>query len=339
MARAKKQGAGAGKSGNGTRSSGKRAPGKGLLAKGGSARAGIARAARLVPTMLAIAIVLVVMGGAAYLDSTLRERATMRRLASPAIMEIHWPTLDGFSVVAEESWIPGAQRAVLEDALRRALGEADDPLRIDGLARIAQSAEASGWYDDTPRVKRLPNGTIRVVGHWRSPRAWLRHGDEDHLIDAKGRLMPMSVPSELPDPVRTPVLNPGTSPPRLPDGRPDFARVWASERVWEAIELVDLLREKPYFGQVAAIDLGGRASTTGLVIVTDRGSRIIWGTGPSGFVPGERPASEKFYHLDAFFRSDEFGRHIDAGTSGYDLRAGYIVFERTTPSATPRPGS
>lgn len=327
----------------GARASAKRATNarsrsKGILAGGASARASIVRFSRFVPTALAIVVVLGVVGGAAYLDAELRERATQRRVRLPEKIEIHWPTEQGLSLDGERSWIPGAQRAVLEDALRVALGE-DDPLRIDPLARVAQAAEASGWFDGMPRVERLPDGTIRVVGTWRLPRAWIRHGDTDYLIDAEGRLMPMSVPSDAPEPMRTLVVNPGASPPRLPDGRPDMARVWASQRVWEAIELIDLLREKPYFAQVRAIDLGGRAGTNGLVIVTDRGSRIIWGTGPSGFVPGERPASEKLYHLNAFFESEEFGRHIDAGTPGYDLRAGYIVFDRASPRSSPEPGS
>lgn len=326
----------------GKRASSARSTRTGVPAGGASPRAAVARLARALPTALAIVIVLGIVGGAAFLDGELRAHAAQRRLGSPSPIEIHWPREDGLSPLGDQSWIPGAQRAVLEEALRSALGE-DNPLTIDGLARVARAGEASGWFDGTPRVERMPDGTIRVIGQWRLPRAWIRHGEHDYLIDAEGRLMPMSVPIASPEPVRTPVVNPGASPPRLPDGRPDFSRVWASERVWEAIALIDLLREKPYFGQVGAIDLGGRASTTGLVIETDRGSRIIWGTGPSGFVPGERPASEKFYHLNAFFESEEFGRHIDAGTPGYDLRAGYIVFERTGPSGDqasedPKPG-
>jgi len=271
----------------------------------------------------------VLMGGVfgmGALDSALSGRARKVMGDRAVDLVIHWAGDAGEAGDPGASWIPRTHREEIEQRLREALGSSPDPLSIEPLRRVSEAAESSGWFDGPVSVVRLATGAIEVVGVWRTPRAWIRSDGVDYLVDEKGRLMPMFVAAEVERPARLAVTTSGVRPPRGSDGGYDYQRPWVSERMWEGIRLAELLREQPYAHQVRLIDSADRH---GLVIVTDRGSRILWGSGPASFRPGERPTDEKLHHLRSFFEDPKFGNHIDAGTSGYDLRAGYIVFDET----------
>ncbi len=282
-----------------------------------------------VPALLAGMLVLILLGGAAMLQGELAERARARRIAEPIEIVVYWPADVGQTLDSEQSWVPLDQQQDLLTLIRSQLQSAPDPLSIDGLRAAGDALARSGWFESTPTLRRHPDGSIELQGEWRVPRAWIRSENVDYLVDTKGRLMPLMYGSDRTSPARTPIVNPGMRPPRTPQNQPDFERVWASATVWSAIELLDLLRTQPYWAQVDSVDAGGLGSDANLTIVTDRQSRITWGAGPSGFHPGERPTKEKLFHLSRFYAEEEFGRHIDAGMGGYDLRSGYIVLDRT----------
>ncbi len=273
---------------------------------------------------LAFAVLIGGVLGMGVLDRALAGRARTVMGDRPVEIVIHWPGDAGDADDPEASWIPRALREDIKERLREALGSSPDPLSIEPLRRVSEAAAASGWFDGSVSVVRLATGAVEVVGAWRTPRAWIRSDGVDYLVDDKGRLMPMFVAAEVERPARLAVTTSGVRPPRGADGGYDYQRVWVSERMWEGIRLAELLREQPFAHQVRLIDSADRH---GLVIVTDRGSRILWGSGPESFRPGERPTDEKLHHLRSFFEDPKFGNHIDAGTSGYDLRAGYIVFD------------
>ncbi len=265
--------------------------------------------------------------GMGVLDGALAARARTIMGDRPTELVIHWPGEGGEAQDASSSWIPRALREDLEGKLREALEAAADPLSIEPLRRVSEAAEASGWFDGTVTVVRLATDAVDVRARWRVPRAWIRVDGVDYLVDDEGRLMPMFVAAEVEHPPRLAVTSSGVRPPRNPDGGYDYRRPWVSERMWEGIRLGELLREQVFAHQVRLIESGDRH---GLVIVTDRGSRILWGSGPEAFRPGERPTDEKLHHLRSFFEDAKFGNHIDAGTKGYDLRAGYIVFDESS---------
>ena len=286
------------------------------------------RAGPFLPALLAGTLVLLLLGGAAILKGELADRARARRATEPIEIVVYWPADDGETLDTDETWVPQDQQRELLALILAELQNARDSLSIDGLRAAGDALERSGWFESTPTLRRRPDGSVELHGFWRVPRAWIRSGGVDYLIDTHGRLMPLMYGSDRPSPARTPVINPGTQPPKTQLNRPDFDRKWASSTVWSAIELLDLLRAQPYWSQVAAVDAGGLGVATNLTIVTDRQTRITWGAGPNGFHPGERPMREKLFHLSRFYAEDEFGQHIDAGMGGYDLRSGYIVLDR-----------
>ncbi len=280
------------------------------------------------PAVLAGMVALVILGGAAMLRGELANRARTRRSAEPIEIIVHWPADTGSTLDSIETWVPLAQQGELLDLVRAHLEAAADPLSIAGLKDAGLALERSGWFEDSPTLKRLPDGTIEIDGTWRVPRAWIRSEGVDYLIDGQGRLMPLMFSTDHPLPRRIPVVNPGMRPPQTGEGQADYGRIWASATVWSAIELLDLLRAQPFFDQVSAVDAGGLGPDASLTIITDRQTRIIWGAGPNGFHPGERPTREKLFHLTRFHGEQEFDRHIDAGMGGYDLRSGFIVLDR-----------
>ncbi len=297
----------------------------------------IQRIGPYLPAVLASMLVLAILGGAAMLRGELTDLARARRVATPPAIIVHWPADTGSTLDSSETWVPEAQQRELLELIRESLALAGDPLAIDGLRNAGLALERTGWFEDSPTLRRMPDGSVEVQGEWRVPRAWIRSEGVDYLVDAQGRLMPLAHSAEREFPKRTPVINPGTRPPRTPAGLADYDRPWASATVWSAIELMDLLRAQSYFEQIGAIDAGGVGPNPFLTIVTDRNTRIIWGSGPNGFHPGERPTKEKLFHLARFHAEDEFGRHIDAGMGGYDLRSGYIVLDREMTRAPETP--
>ncbi|MCB9845652.1 MAG: hypothetical protein H6811_06670 [Phycisphaeraceae bacterium] len=287
-------------------------------------------ARRGLPIILAVGSVPAVLLGAGLLE----DRAAALRASMPIRVVIHWPSAEGLTTSPTESWLPEAQQRDLVALARDSLGESPEPFRIDPLERLGRAMGASGWFEGQPTIRRAGGGVIHVVGEWRRPTAWIRFGADDYLVDDRGRLMPLTYGATEASPPRTPVLNPGTRPPRRPSGEPDYVAPWTSDSARAAIELIDLLHEQPYWAQVAAVDAGGKRPDLRLVIETDRGTRIVWGGAPNAFNPGERSTQDKLRQLANFYNRPEYGRHIDAGSAGYDLRSELILFD-ISPGAQP----
>lgn len=276
------------------------------------------------PKVISVLLVAAAAGGVVAATGALERRTVELRQGAAVEVSFRWPaTAEG------GTWMPEAQRMELVELAQRELAAQGDPLGLEPLRHLSEVLERSGWFDGTPTVRRTGPNAVEVEGSWRRPTAWIRHDGIDFLVDAGGRLMPLAYPADQAQPHRRPVLNPGTRPPRRADGRLDYSRPWTSESVRASISLLELLREQPYWDQVAAVDAGGLGREQRLVVVTDRDSRIIWGGGPGQFHPGERSTTEKLRHLANFHSRREYTRHIDAGTAGYDLRAGFILFDHT----------
>jgi len=226
--------------------------------------------------------------------------ASAARVIDPGRVEIHfeWPQGNEGG-----TWLPVSCREQLERVAYDAADSEPDLLSAAQLEAVGTALAQTGWYSLTPRVERVGAGQIAVRGRWRIPAANVVHKGAKYLISWDGKPMPPGVESVYS------ILEPGNGPPRDGAGERDYSRPWSGEDVASALELLGRVVEHPWASQVRAIDVREFGSQ-GLVIVTERGSRIVWGGRPSKPRVGEVTTAQKFEHLRQLVQDT---RRIDAG--------------------------
>lgn len=207
---------------------------------------------------------------------------------------------------SETTWLPEQFQEQLISLAKSSLGEDADPLSREPLDRVAAALEGTGWFVGKPGVSREPEGVLRVQGVWRLPAAVVRKGVADHLVSWDGFPMPVSYKT---DQARLPVLFGVASSAPAAAGKATYARAWEGEEIPAALELLRLLSERPWMGQVAGIDVKDLGSTKRLAIMTKRGGRVIWGGRASKPLWGEISTASKLDRLTELHR--KFGS-IDA---------------------------
>ena len=138
-------------------------------------------------------------------------------------------------------------------------------------ARVALLA--TGWFDDVIQVRRVNAGVIEVTTTFVHPAAVIRDADGDHLVDAAGRLLPRSYPHGG---AIHPLVITGVHYDR--PQRPGAA--WEGADLTAALRLLRLVDSRDWRAQIAEIDATRYLAEETLVIRTDRGARIIWGSAP-----------------------------------------------------------
>lgn len=272
-------------------------------------------------------------GGVAYgllvgVDA-LESRAATLTPEQGATVSIAWPRLatgdDARPENEARTWLPGPVRDELTARAERAAAWTADPFDVAPLRSVGRVLEDSGWFASTPTVRRAPDGAIEAHGTWRVPAAVVRCDGRDCLIGVDGRRLPLEY--ELGASGQRVILGTGTTAPETGEGHPDFETDWPGGAVHAGLSLLRTLSGQAWSAQVAAVDVGEFETSGSLVIVTDRGSRIVWGASVDDWRPGEVRSAVKLERLDALF--DRFGR-IDAGRNGIAINTeGPIVVDRT----------
>jgi hypothetical protein len=199
-------------------------------------------------------------------------------------------------------WVP----ADLAEQVARRAGLPDELslLDKDATRRVAEAFERHPWVKGRVRVSTSVPARMRVELEYREPVAMVRAASGAALfpIDAEATLLPSAdfLPAEVP---KYPLINNVRTPPRGAEGT-----VWKDDNVIAAAQLAVLL--KPYwqqFGlqsirvpensdnQVAWVDLN-------LQLMTQGGSRVIWGRAPGAKHPGELPADKKIERIKFYLK-------------------------------------
>ncbi len=236
-------------------------------------------------------------------------------------------------------------RDELQSQVEAIVNHEADPFSSQTLAMAGEWLTMSGWFDGVPMVARVDSETIRIEGAWRRPVALVRHGHgddaRDYLIDEQLRLLPKvyavgertesgSGGGSVGDGgggryLTGATYNPaGNAPWQL-----DFTTPWPDQSLAAGLELLNLLMRQPFAGQVAGVDVRDYFVEHRLEIITDRGTRVVWG-GPVGeFIPGEADTQQKLTHLLQFFNDPTFGRRIDAGLERLEVFDRQVVIDRS----------
>lgn len=234
-------------------------------------------------------------------------------------------------------WPPSDVQAALDDLAQAALRDRGGPLSVEGLAEIGRRVTATGWVERVRSVNRTGDGTIRVEVEWRPPAAVVRQAGRDHLVSGDGRRMRyawQAGASPFPAVLGADRLTPAESVP--------VGAFWPDTEVLSGVELIVVLHQElgvdPVLGpggfdQVRGVDVRDARTAQRLVILTDTGSRVIWGRPPSDPVPDPVSTSQKLRKLAYLRRHPDYDRRIDAGQTRLDLSTGPILVDDRRVSA------
>lgn len=223
------------------------------------------------------------------------------------------------------AWFDGKRRAEVSERVTMAVGDGSalDPNR---LAKARAALLTTGWFHSIEQVRLADDGGFLVDATFVRPFAVIRHGEFDYLVDESARLLPMqwTAGHRPAEPHYIAIV--GTSEPN----RGDYGTAWPGVDVAAALELTKLLLAKPWYSEIAAIDLSQFAQDQTLSLITRNNGRLLWGRAPSDRSVAEVTPDAKLRTLDYLYATQ---KRIDSGGGrSIDLR-GDLVTVRAEPAA------
>ena len=214
----------------------------------------------------------------------------------------------------EPRWLPKDERAAIERSVVKSI--AANPFDRDGLVAARDAVARSGWMTSVAQVRRSDVDEVIVEGTWAVPFALVCDADGEHLVDARGRLLPRSYPAgKGPRLLRIK----GVDAPRPTE----FGGTWRSDEVASALAMAATVADRPWRWQIAGVDMSGWSEDGLIRLQSDRGCTIVWGRAPGKETAAEVPAMQKIAALQAAF--DRTG-HVDGGArENLDLRGDVTV--------------
>jgi hypothetical protein len=268
-------------------------------------------------------------GGWLLLKPALVERVAASH-AELVDVQIEVPlTADGRDIISLEivHWV---RALVLERATNNTFATED-------LESARRTVLSTGWLRPDLTIERRPQGIIAVSGSWRRPVAVVHDGPDRYLVGSDGAPLFLPVGFAVPSTAYT-IRNPSNPPPRRETRRDErwhveiaYGEPWPGSDVQAAIDLLGLVEQSEIRTQVMGVDLAAFPADGHLVLITDTGSRIVWGSpaNPDGTVPpGEQPIAERLRRMEAFLHTH---RRIDAG------HANLLIYTPTTMTAPAGP--
>ena len=187
------------------------------------------------------------------------------------------------------------------------------------LCNVLEAMEETGWFASVHQVSRAGDGALIIQATFLAPTAIVQDRYGDAIVDAQGRLLPEGCRLDPEAHIIT-LVHPRRH-------RPVRARrIWESDDVHAGLHLLEVIGPKDWVGQITSIDLARFSRNGELVLVTDRGSRIIWGSEPGSETPLEALSSRKIVRLDHLFRNS--GRVDQHHTGEIDLTDASVVVRR-----------
>lgn len=254
-------------------------------------------------------------------DPLLRRVGELRE--SPVKAHFDWPLVKQAGA-RPATWVP----RVVQDSLVH-LVESNvsmNPFDTGSLERGRRLLLATGWFESVDRLVRRPGGTIDVDATWRIPVALVRKNNRDYLVGRDAA--PIRIPDGFkPMPglyiIENPLLEPPTDAGKLAYGTP-----WSGGDVQAALDLLDVLKDSPAQRQITGIDLSEYLTQDEpkLLIVTDRRTRIVWGSAIGELAPGQVPIERRIARLEQQLRG--FGR-IDAQQDRLEIYTPVVLVDKT----------
>lgn len=236
------------------------------------------------------------------------------------LVSFAWPPIPGDP---GQTWLPEEDREELIRVAARAAGVID-PLSHAPLRDVSLALERTGWFDSTPTVRVVEPGVLHVEGAWRRPAAVVRWQGYDHLIST--RAMPMPPVYRAGGANRPVILGSAFGPPEAGAPGSRYASAWPGLDVRTALDLLGILWDAGLLEQVAGVDVSGYNQGGPIEIVTTRGGRIVWGSAPDEWKPGEPSVGERVRRLHGLVdRTDR----LDGGQKRIEIHRARVEIDLT----------
>jgi len=263
---------------------------------------------------IAIGASLAVLSGAVFVGGAMGV-GELDRVAADAIVSgtpeisINWPTLSDGTV-----WLPQAEQNNLHTAMMRSI-KGGKALSSEPLQEAVRTLQLSGWVDGTPVARWTSDGYIDIDAVWRVPCAVVRVGTREMLIDWNRRVLPLDYAIDQSN--QRYFIN-------VDAPLPTIGQQWVGTDIEDGIALLRELRSNQLLDQVDGFDLGIGGESGTITIITNRGTRVVWGAGPGRERPGEQPASVKIERLRQIYQRAGL---LDAGAAYLDIRGDEIMYD------------
>lgn len=258
------------------------------------------------------------------------ERYVASMSAPPSEIRFNWPVVAPAkgerSRGPRETWLPNAVRQDLVAIASKELVQ--DPFSQASLERTRRALLATGWFARVRTIERLPGGRVQVIGDWRVPAAVVRHKGKDILVARGGE--PLKLPARTPVAAGTlaVIMNPHSGPSFDAQGQLAYGLPWPGGDVQSAIDLLTSVRSMPESKRLKGVDLASYMDKGHLTLVTDTGSRIVWGSAPGEVAPGEVPADRRMGRL-----KDILAQRFDAEQPSIAIYTPVVLVDKTAQAA------
>lgn len=264
------------------------------------------------PTVAAVASVIVLAGLAWWGLPRLRERVELAQPVGAGPLAVHF--------TSAPEWFDGLRQAEVAAQVARAVGEGS-VLDTTRLARAHAALASTGWFHSIEQVTLSDDGGFLVEATFVKPFAIVRHGGYDFLVDTGGRVLPMQWTAGHRPASPHYVAVVGATQPVVGD----YGTTWPGADVAAGMELARELADRPWYGLVAAVDVSRYGDEESLVLITQDGGRVVWGRAPATRTVAELPTETKLDMLDYLYARH---RRIDGGAGRtLDLRSDLVTLQ------------
>ena len=187
------------------------------------------------------------------------------------------------------------------------------------LASAHHALLNSGFFEAVTQVRRTGANQVTIDAVLVAPLAQIQDRHGMAMIDANGHLMPRGC-GVSGDIHMVTIVNPRYSRPARP------REVWSGGDLAAAIGVLGQIAHAPWIDQVKDIDLSRYAASGDLVLITDNGSRIVWGSAPGSEKAMESLLDRKIKRLDQLHRIS--GRIDQYHTGEIDITDASVVVKR-----------
>jgi len=274
-------------------------------------------------------------GFAAVVTYQKMEARVAEGVAEPVKILFEWPLISPPPAVAAAkasaaqspvptTWLSERTQQDLTDLASKMVSE--NPFDRTSLAETCRALESTGWFKKIEFVRRETGGVVRIRGSWRVPGAVVRREGFDHVVSLDGERLPLDYREGKTGGSLKALLN-SAYPPPLAGER------WPGGDVQAGLALIGQLHGTAAWPQVAAVDISNYAKNKRLIIITDRGNQVVWGSAPGEFNPNEPDAATKLRRLTTLVSSPDFEQRIDGGKAIIYLtgKKGFFYDSTATP--------